>query len=157
MIHLIQEMLLIRTAVLQEDVRHCLRLSHPASQVEVRRQRSDHLQATDPAVAPIVNPGTRGWCCSAADQPRQVLGIQQGMMTFRQLPLSPQIMTHHWIAHGQRSCTPIQTTTIIKMSSKLCTNRTCPTGPIRQADRVLRRQRRKRNPQQHLLQTLQTS
>ena len=73
--------LLITIAVLQEDVRHCLRLSHPASQVEVRRQRPNHLQATDPAVAPIVDLGTRGWCCSAADQPGQVLGVQQGMAT----------------------------------------------------------------------------
>lgn len=81
MVYLTQEPLFITFVVLQEVVRHCLRLSHPTSQVEVRRQRSDHLQATDPAVAPIVDPRTRKWCCSVADQPRQVLGVQQGKIT----------------------------------------------------------------------------
>lgn len=81
MVYLTQESLLIRSTVLQEVVRHCLRLSHPASQVEVRRQRSNHLQATDSAVAPVVNLGTRRRCCSVADQPGQVLGVQQGTVT----------------------------------------------------------------------------
>ena len=108
--YLSPEMLLITDTVLQEDVRHRLRLSHPASQVEVRRQRPDHLQATDPAVAPIVNPGARRRRCSVADQPRQVLGVQQGKGTSRQPPVSARTVACHF-----NDISAIMFTTTVKM------------------------------------------
>ena len=72
--------LLTARLVFQEDVQHSLRLGLPTGQVQVRRERPVHLPPADPAVAPVLDACSRSRRCSLANQPGQVLGVQQGMV-----------------------------------------------------------------------------